>query len=163
MNTTFDALVAEVCVSAHGAHVADTLDGSNLTTVTDDRIMDSGILVSFLVAEVVGEHLLEGRVAVVLDLLADHGGDGRELFGNKSASSVALAAWQTLLVHLRAVALEAGHFFEVNIITVVIGGDEQVTGDIHVFDFSLHLGLLILHVGNHAVTRHVFDVCSGLA
>lgn len=93
MNTTFDALVAEVCVSAHGAHVADTLDGSNLTTVTDDRIMDSGILVSFLVAEVVGEHLLEGRVAVVLDLLADHGGDSRELFGNKSASAVALAAW----------------------------------------------------------------------
>lgn len=76
VDALLDALVAEVSVRADGAHPADTLNRSNFAAITDDLIVDGGILVSLLVGKVIFEHLSEGRVAVVLDLLTDHGGDG---------------------------------------------------------------------------------------
>lgn len=70
------AVLAEVGIGANAAHVADTNDGVGIAAVADNILMANLLLLLVLVLEVVNEHLTEAVVAVLLNFLANYGGDG---------------------------------------------------------------------------------------
>lgn len=154
--------LAEVSVGADRAHVTNTDDRVSVTAVADDLIMAGLLLLSLLIIKIVGEHLAEAVVAVVLNFLSDDLGDCRKLLGYDRASAVALAAGQALLVHLRAVALDAGDFLEVRSV-LIFRRDQEVACDVSLFHLDFHLAGLVLHIRDNAVAAHVTDLHVGLA
>lgn len=77
--TSSFAFLAVVSIRTDRAHVADTNDGVHVATVTDDTLVNGLVLLIRLLLKILGEHLLELRVAVLLNFLSDDGGDSREL------------------------------------------------------------------------------------
>jgi len=122
MDTTAHALLAEVCIGAYRAHVANTTDGIGPASIADHFLVNNVLLLFALVLKVVYKHLLEACVAVFFDLLADNTSEIRKLTRGDGSPTVALAARQSLLVHLRAVALEACHLFDR--LSVIVAWDE---------------------------------------
>lgn len=155
------AVLAEVGIGANAAHVADTNDGVGIAAVADNILMANLLLLLVLVLEVVNEHLTEAVVAVLLNFLANYGGDGGELLADESACAVALAAREASLVHLSAVALDAGDFFEVGGV-VIVGGHQKVTSHVGLLHLDFHLTGLVLHVGDDAIAAHVTHLDIGL-
>jgi len=154
VSTTSLTFLAEVCVTTDRAHVAQAFDGVHTATVADDTLVNSLILILSLLFNMLGEHLLEGGVTVLLDFLADHSSNCREFLRNKSTSSVALATRKSFLVHLRSVALDAGNFFKF-LITLFIRREEKVASDVTILDLNLHLDSLIVHRCAHAIAALV--------
>jgi len=109
------------------------------------------VLLLILEGKVVLKKLLEAGVAVLLDFLLDDARQIRKLAGHDSATSIALAAGQALLVDLGAVALEARHWLN-GLCIVLVAGNKQVTGDVHVLHLDLHLRSLVLHLCLKTVT-----------
>jgi hypothetical protein len=108
----------------------------------------------------VREKFLEARIAVFFNLLADKGCHGRKLATHKSATTVAFSARKAFLIHLSAVALDAGDLFD--IFGIFIGRNEQVTSNIHVFDLDIHLRSSILHLSDDTTAASVSHLCVGL-
>ena len=81
-------------------------------------------LLSLLVLKIISEHLLEAAVAVVLDFQSDHLSDRSKLLGYERASAIALSAGEALLIHLGAVALDAGDFLEIDCILLILRRDQ---------------------------------------
>ena len=150
-------LLAEVGVSADGTHVADTTDGISFTAIANDFLVNNVVLLLILELEVFLKHFSEASVAVLLDLLANDASQVSQLAGYDGTTAFTLAAGQTLLVNLGAVALEAGELLEAFGI-ILITGDKQVTCDVSVLDLDLHLRGLVLRLGNETVTTLVLHV-----
>lgn len=155
-------ILAEVGIGADGAHVADTNDGASIAAVADNLLMAGLLLLLVLVLQIVDEHLAEAVVAVLLDFLTNDGGDSGELLADESACAVALAAWEALLVHLSAIALDARDFLEVFGV-VLVGGHQEVAGDVGLLHQNFHLTGLVLHVGDDTIAAHVTHLHIGLA
>jgi len=80
--------------------------------------MDNLTLLLLLFLNVVEEHIAEGFLAVVLDLLTHDRSNSGKLLRDKSALSVALAAWESLLVDLGTVTLDASNLLKVIFVIV---------------------------------------------
>mmetsp|Transcript_15956 Transcript_15956/g.21735 ORF Transcript_15956/g.21735 Transcript_15956/m.21735 type:complete len:501 (+) Transcript_15956:367-1869(+) len=145
---------AVVGVGLDRAHVADAFNGVCVTAIADDFFVNSFLLFNQFLGHVVLEKALEAREAVIFDLLADKRRHGGKLTRDKSAAAVALAAGEALLVHLGAVALDAGDLLE-TLGLLVVRGNEQVASHIRVLHLHLHLGGLVLHLLDDAVAAHV--------
>jgi hypothetical protein len=117
-NAVLFAGLAEVGVGADRALITDSLNRVGIASVTGDPFMDNLALLNLLFLEVVKEHLAEGVLAVLLDLLTHDGGNSGQLLRDKSALSVALAAGESLLVDLGAVTLDACNFLKVIFVIV---------------------------------------------
>jgi len=172
VNTRSLTVLAEVGIGVDRAHVAQAFDGVHIATITCDSLVNSLVLILSLLLNMFGEHLLEGGVAVLLNFLTDHSGNCRQLLRNKSTSSVALATWESFLVHLRSVALDAGNFLKF-LITRFVRRDEEVTSHVTVLDLNLHLDGLIVHRSAHTIAAlvthlrhylrgHLFGVDAGV-
>lgn len=72
MNSILLTILAEVIIMTDRAHVADTYNRTNLTTIASDAFMPSVILLDLLVIQVVCEHGAETVVTVLLNFLTDH-------------------------------------------------------------------------------------------
>ena len=117
-NSILFAGFTEVSVATNCAHIADSLNRVGITSVTGDIFMDNLALLLLLFFDVVKEHVAEGFLTVILDLLAYDRGNSRQLLGDKSALSVALAARKSLLVDLGAVTLDASNLLKIIIVIV---------------------------------------------
>jgi len=106
------ANLTEISISLHRAHVTDTLDRIGFTAITDDAVMDLLSLPSLSLFDMLSKELLKARVAVIFNLLADKGSHSGKLTAHKSASTVALAAWKALFIHLCSIALDASDLFD---------------------------------------------------
>lgn len=155
-------ILAEVSICADRAHVANTDNRVGITAVADDFLVLGIFLLNLLILEIVSEHLLEAVVTVFLNFLSNDSGNCRKFLGHKSASSIALAAGKSLLVHLSAVAFNAGDFFNISGI-IVVRRDQQIARHISLLHLDFHLAGLILHVSDNAVAAHVTDLNIGLA
>ena len=112
-NTILFAGFTEVSVRTDRAHITDSLNRVGITSVTDDSFMDNLALLLLLFFDVVEEHVAEGFLTVILDLLAHDRGNSGELLGDKCALSIALAAGESLLVDLGTVTLDASNLLKV--------------------------------------------------
>lgn len=116
MDSILLTLLAEVAVGTDRAHVADATDRIGLAAIADDLFVESSILLLLLIDKVVREHTAEALVAELLDLLAHNCLNLRQLLGDEGASAIALAAGESLLVHLAAVALDAGDLSDIFVV-----------------------------------------------
>ena len=112
-NTILFAVFTEVGVRTDRAHITDSLNRVGITSITDDSFMDNLALLLLLFFDVVEEHVAEGFLTVILDLLAHDRGNSGELLGDKCALSIALAAGESLLVDLGTVTLDASNLLKV--------------------------------------------------
>jgi hypothetical protein len=117
-NAILFAGITEVGVATNCAHITNSLNRVGIASVTDDVFMDNLALLLFLFFDVVKEHVAEGFLTIVLDLLAHDRGNSRQLLGDKSALSVALAAGKSLLVDLGTVTLDASNLLKIIIVIV---------------------------------------------
>lgn len=117
-NAILFAGLTEVSVSTDCAHVTNSFDRISITSVTGDSFMDNLTLLLLLFLNVVEEHIAEGFLAVVLDLLTHDRSNSGKLLRDKSALSVALAAWESLLVDLGTVTLDASNLLKVIFVIV---------------------------------------------
>jgi len=101
------ALLAEIVVGANRAHVAHTRDRLNVAAIARGFGENGVLLLLLSLDDVVSEHLLELSAAVLLHFISDNLDDLKDLLGRDDSGAVALAARQTLPVHLGPKALEA--------------------------------------------------------
>ena len=160
-NSILFAGFTEVSVATNCAHIADSLNRVGITSVTGDIFMDNLALLLLLFFDVVKEHVAECFLTVILDLLAYDRGNSRQLLGDKSALSVALAAGKSLLVDLGTVTLDASNLLK--IIIVIVGRNKKVTSYINLFDLNIHLAGLVLHLSKNTIAAHVTHISPGLA
>ena len=155
VNTSSLSFLAEISITADRAHVAQALDRVSIAAIASYLLVDYLILFFSFHLNMLGKHLLEGGIAVVLNFLAHDCSDSRQLLGNKFASTITLAAWKTFLVHLGTVAFDAINFLKVLTLPVFIGRNEKIAGDVTVLDLDLHLYGLVVHVGSDSIAALV--------
>lgn len=99
----------QVEVMADGAHVPDTGDRSQATSIADDSSVALSLLVLVLAMEVWTKKTFERRGTEILDFLFNYFHNLTETFNGIDARTGALFTSQTSLICLRAVAIETGH------------------------------------------------------
>ena len=149
--------LAEVSVGADRAHVTDTSDWVGIAAIANDLLMAVFVLLNLLVIKIVSEHLTEAVVAVVLNFLTDDLGHGGKLLRYERTCAVALSAGQAPLVHLRAIALDAWDFLDIDGV-FIFRGDQEVARDVSFLHLDFHLTGLVLHVRDDTVAAHVTDL-----
>jgi hypothetical protein len=154
------ASLAEVVVGAHRAHEADALDWVYIATIAGKLLVDLLLLLSLALLEMLVEHASELDRAVFANFIADDLNKLAQILRVNHSSAVALSAWESLLVDLRAKALDAGNF--VLDALLLAAWDDDLATDLSLFDVADELRAHFLHSNSVTINTHISRLLGGL-